>query len=103
MKKIFSVTAIVGVMMAVAIGASAAPNTGPDGTTGQPVVDQPQRISGLNDKRLITPDMNVRERMEVQSALKKRALAKRNQLIQAARSEEEQQEKTNIPTQPKMK
>lgn len=103
MKKFFSVPAIVGVMMAVAIGASAAPETGPVDTTSQLAANAPQRISGQNDQRLITPDMNIRERMEVQSALKKRALAKRNQLIQAARSEEEQEERTNIPAQPKMK
>ena len=39
MKKIFSVTAIVGVMMAVAMGASAGQNTGPAGTAGQPAVE----------------------------------------------------------------
>ena len=81
MKKFFSVTAIVGVMMAVAIGASAAQNTGPAGTTGQPAVNQPQVISGENDQRLITPKMNALQRLAVQQAVKKRALAKRNELL----------------------
>jgi hypothetical protein len=81
MKKIFSVTAIVGVMMAVAMGASAAPETGLEGTTGQPAVNQAQRISGQNDQRLVTPAMNSRERMEVQRALHKRAAAIRNKLL----------------------
>ncbi|NTW88931.1 MAG: hypothetical protein HGB26_07385 [Desulfobulbaceae bacterium] len=87
MKKFFSVTAIVGVVMIAAIGASAAPETGTQGqqgpgvTAGQPAPNESQRISGINDKRMITPDMNVRERMEVQRALQKRAAAKRNQLL----------------------
>ena len=86
MKKFFSVTAIVGVVMIAAIGASAAPETGPQGqqgpgvTAGQPAANESQRISGENDQRLITPDMNTRERMEVQRAVQKRAAAKRNQL-----------------------
>lgn len=106
MKKIFSVTAIVAVMMAVATGASAAPETGPQSqqgpaiTAGQPVANVSQRISGGNDQRLITPDMSVRERMEVQRALQKRAAAKRNQLLLEAVDQEEQQTRTNIPAQP---
>lgn len=107
MKKFFSVTAIVGVVMVAAIGASAAPETEPQGqpgptvTAGQPAVSGSQRISGVNDIRLITPDMNIRERMEVQRALQKRAAAKRNQLLMEAAGQEEQQERTNIPLHPR--
>ncbi len=99
---------MVGLMLTVAIGASAAPEKGqqaqqmPGDTAGPAVAGTTQAISGANDVRLITPEMNVRERLEVQRALKKRALAKRNQLIQAARAEEEQQERANRPDQPKM-
>jgi len=100
MKKIFSVTAIVGVMMAVAIGASAAPNTGPVGTTGQPAVDQPKIISGENDTRLVTPAMNSRERMEVQRALHKRAAAMRNKLLLESATEGDPQTGANGPASP---
>ncbi len=95
MKKFFSVTAIVGVMMAVAIGASAAQNTGPGGTTGQPVVNQPQIITGENDQRLITNDMNALQRLAIQQAVKKRALAKRNELLREAANQGEPQTGTN--------
>jgi len=97
MKKFFSVTAIVGVVMVAAIGASASPETGPQGqqgptvTTGQPATSAAQRISGTNDKRMITPDMSVRERVEVQRALQKRAAAKRNQLLLEAVDQDKQQ------------
>lgn len=107
MKKFFSVTAIIGVAMVAAIGASAAPETGPQDqpgmtvTAGQSAGGGSKRISGVNDKRLITPDMNIRERMEVQRALQKRAAAKRNQLLLDAVGQEEQQERTNIPLQPR--
>lgn len=108
MKNFFSVTAIVGVVMVAAIGASAAPEIGPQGqqgpafTEGQPAANvSSQRISGENDKRLITPDMSVRERMEVQRALQKRAAARRNQLLLEAVDQEEQQTRTNIPIQPR--
>jgi hypothetical protein len=93
MKKFFSVTAIIGVMMAVAIGASAAPEKGqqtrqaPSDKADQAVVGTPQTISGQNDIRLITPNMNSRERMEVQRAIQKRAAAKRNQLLLEAANE----------------
>jgi hypothetical protein len=107
MKKFFSITAIVGAVMVAAIGASAAPEPDPQGqqgpavTAGQPAANVSQRISGENDKRLITPDMNLRERMEVQRALQKRAAAKRNQLLLEAVNQEEQQTRTNIPVQPR--
>ena len=90
MKKFFSVTAIIGVMMAVAIGTSAAQNTGPADTTGQPAVNQPQLISGENDQRLITPKMNALQRLAVQQAVKKRALAKRNELLREEAAKEGQ-------------
>jgi hypothetical protein len=100
MKKFFSVTAIVGVVMIAAIGASAAPNTGPGDTTGQPAVNQPQIITGENDQRLYTNNMNALQRLAVQQAVKKRALAKRNELLREAAQEEETQAGTKVPAQP---
>jgi hypothetical protein len=104
MKKFFSVTAIVGVVMIAAIGASAAPETGPQGQQGpavtaeQPAANVSQRISGTNDQRLITTDMNYRERAEVQSAIKKRAAAMRNSLMLAAEQERQQDDNAKIPS-----
>jgi len=100
MKKIFSVTAIVGVMIFVAMGAGAAQNPGPASTTGQPAVNQPQIITGENDQRLITPDMNALQRLAVQQAVKKRALAKRNELLREAATQDESQSGTNALPQP---
>lgn len=105
MKKFFSVTAIVGVLMIAAIGASAAPETGPQGqqgpgvTAGQSAANVSQRISGENDQRLITTDMSVRERMEVQRAVQKRAAAKRNQLLLEAVEQAEPPTQLNSPGQ----
>jgi hypothetical protein len=107
MKRILSVLAMSSVIVATASGASAAADTaldtqqGSNGAASQSIEKNPQRISGEHDIRLITPDMNSRQRMEVQRALQKRAAAKRNQLLLEAASEEQaQQVRTNIPVKP---
>lgn len=107
MKRILFVLTMSSVIMAAASGASAAPDAmpnnlqGSNGAAGQSIGNNPQGVSGEHDIRLITPDMNSRQRMEVQRALQKRAAAKRNQLLlQAAREEQAQQVRTNIPVNP---
>ena len=78
MKKILSVLAIVGALMVAAIGANAATDTGGSDNANQPAV---KIITGENDQRIFTPEMNNRERYAIQKALKKRALAQRNQIL----------------------
>ena len=93
MKKIFSVTAIVGVMMAVAIGASAAQNKGPH-DMGDPPAVTGHKKGAVKDLRVINPNMNYRQRVEVQNAIQKRAKAKRNSLLQAAMKDNQKEHKT---------
>jgi hypothetical protein len=107
MRRILLVFAMSSVIMAAASGASAAPDAtldtqqGSNGASTQFSEKNPQRVGGEHDIRLITPDMNSRQRMEVQRALQKRAAAKRNQLLlQAASEEQAQQVRTNIPVKP---
>ena len=78
MKKILSVFAIVGVLMVATIGASVASETGGGDNANQPAV---KVITGENDQRIFTPELNNRERYAIQKALKKRALAQRNQIL----------------------
>lgn len=93
MKKFFSVTAIVGVMIAVAIGASAAPNTVPN-DMGDPPAVTGHKKGAIKDRRVINPSMNYRQRVEMQNAIQKRAMAKRNSLLRAAMKDGQQEQKT---------
>jgi hypothetical protein len=91
MRKFVSVQVIIGILMIGAVAVNAAPSTQsqrPDATY-KPYVKA--NNSAIKDKRIITPEMNARERVEMQRAIKKRAAAKRNSLIQAAKLEKMQQ------------
>jgi hypothetical protein len=101
MKKFISVNMIVGMIMALSVAANATSDGTPQSDQGPAVVSGQQAISGQNDLRIITPDMTYRERVETQRNIKKRAAAMRNQLIQAAELEKQQQAEaigTGTPT-----
>lgn len=101
MKKLISVNVTLGMLMTLAVVTSAIATGTPQANQTKSPVNRPAAISGANDQRIITPDMNSRERMETQRNIKKRAAAMRNQLIQAAEKERRQQAKTagtEVPT-----
>jgi hypothetical protein len=102
MKKFVSVNLTIGMLMTFAVVSSAISDGAPQSDQNQAVVGRHAAISGQNDKRIITPDMNYRERVETQRNYKKRAAAMRNQLIQAAEKERRQQAKTVVPEAPKL-
>ncbi len=116
MKKFYSVTAIVVMSLALSFAASAATNdagktqqessqestVAGDGAAGQ-AVGSGQEISGENDIRVITPDMNFRQRVEAQRAIQKRAAASRNALIQAEMEKQQQSESAGTDGQPAAK
>ena len=104
MKKIYSITGGILLALAVVFTGNAAENGtgGPGPANGKALemaegegVDQDDvavgRIDGGQDKRLINPKMNYRERMEMQRAIQKRAAANRNALIQAEREKQRKQ------------
>jgi hypothetical protein len=102
MKKFVSVNLTIGMLMTLAVVTSAMSAGTPQPDQNQAGVRKSAAISGQYDKRIITPDMNYRERVETQRNFKKRAAAVRNQLIQAAEKERRQQAKTVVPEAPKL-
>lgn len=96
MRKFVSVQVAVGMLMIGAVAVNATPTNDPNqnqgGAAGQTAVSGQNAPDGqVQDRRIITPDMNARERVEMQRAIQKRAAAKRNSLIQAAEQEKMQQ------------
>lgn len=101
MKKFVSVNVTLGMLMTLAVVTSAMAAGSPQAEQRGASLDRPATINGVHDKRIITPSMNYRERMETQRNIKKRAAAMRNQLIQAAAKERKQQAETvgtKVPT-----
>jgi len=97
MKKFVSLKLIVGMLVVWAVAASAAPNDPPQTNQNQGAT----AAQGVVDKRIITPQMNARERMEAQRAIQKRAAANRNALMmQAAEQEKQQAGNAANPDQP---
>jgi len=85
MKKVL--LTIVGMLAVWAVAASAAPNYPPK-VTPQQGATATQAGGAVQDKRIITPQMNARERFETQRAIQKRAAANRNKLMLQAAEEE---------------
>lgn len=104
MRKFVSVQVAIGMLMIGAVAVNAAPANDPNqnqGASGQSTVSgQNAPDAQVQDRRIITPDMNARERVEMQRAIQKRAAAKRNSLIQAAEKEKIQQGNVESPGQP---
>ncbi len=91
MKHFVSTGVLLGVLMTFMVAANAKQEGTPQNDTGQSAAGQKQAtISGENDKRVITPDMNNLQRYEMQLYIKKRAAAMRNQLMQQAAKEKQQ-------------
>lgn len=98
MKRILVTQLIVGMMAVWPVVANAATDNAPQINQNQnaPAVQVEGKAkvdATVKDKRIITPDMNYRERVETQRAYQKRAAAKRNSLMQAAELERKQQDK----------
>lgn len=93
MKKFVSAQLIVGMLLVGTVAASAAVSDPPKVDPNQAKGGAQSHVIGANgqDKRIITPDMNARERVETQRAYQKRAAAKRNELMQKAERERMQQ------------
>ena len=105
MKKLISVGVIAGMVLGLVVVASAAPSTyrqrveaalakqSPPGQITAPglvdngVPPQAGKAPKITDRRIITPAMDYRERVEVMRDIKKRASAMRNQLMLAAEQE----------------
>lgn len=108
MKKVYSIAGIILLSLAVALTGSVAAD-GADGSgqmnkqdtaaTGNGGKGQQnaggQVIDGKNDLRLINPNMDYRERVEMQRAIQKRAAAMRNALMQQAAKEKKQKTGSN--------
>lgn len=102
MKKVLLTT--VGMLVVWAVAASAAPNDPPKVNPQQGATAT--QAGAVQDKRIITPQMNARERMETQRAIQKRAAANRNKLMLQAAEEEKrakQAEQSGHPVDPKAK
>jgi hypothetical protein len=99
MKHFVSAGILMGVLMAFTVSPHASQSIDASQSGGAPQVDPGQgnvtkkqaAIPGTNDKRLITPNMNNLERFEMQRDLKKRAAAKRNQLMRQAQLQRQQE------------
>jgi len=96
MRKFVSVQVFIGMLMIGAVAVNAAPTNDPNqnqgGAAGQNTASgQNAPNNQVQDRRIITPDMNARERVEMQRAIQRRAAAKRNSSIQAAEKEKIQQ------------
>ena len=105
MKKFISVGVIAGMVLGLAVSASAAPSSyrqrveaalakqSPPGQITAPGLDNKNPATGgaqppkITDRRIITPAMDYRERVEVMRDIKKRASAMRNRLMLAAEKE----------------
>jgi hypothetical protein len=100
MKRILVTQIIVGMLAGWAVAASAAPNDPPQVNQNQGA--SAVQAGAVKDKRIITPDMDARERVEAQRAIQKRAAANRNKLMMEAAEKEKKQPapKTAIPNQP---
>lgn len=61
-----------------------------DGNGGGPPAEA--LIDGADDQRLINPNMNYRERVELQRAIQRKAAAQRNALIQAEAEKQQAQD-----------
>ncbi len=93
MKILFSIKVVICLLMVWPIVASSA--LAHDSQASQ----QGGTVTGKNtikDRRIITPEMNARERIEIQHNIKKRATARRKALIQKAEMERQQQEKSAV-------
>ena len=100
MKKVISAISALCLLTAFTIAANAAGNGGNSKAGEAPGQEKAQaRIAGKQDKRLITPDMDNRERYEVMRNLKKRAAAKRNQLMLQAAEQRQAQREAGSPGQ----
>ncbi len=100
MKKVISAISTLCLLTAFTIVANAADGRGGPQVDQNPGVQKAQaRISGLHDKRVITTDMNYRERYEVMRNIKKRAAAKRNSLMLQAAEQRQLQKKIGSPGQ----
>lgn len=100
MIKYISINVFIGILMTLSVVASAAPDGKPLPGVGPATASREGAIRGQSDKRIITPRMNFRERVDIQRAIKKRAAAKRNQLMLAADRERARQpkpERTGVP------
>lgn len=93
MKKFYALAGIMVLSLALAFTANATGSaeqgqqmSGEQSTEGSAGAAEGKEaaISGENDERVITPQMNYRERVEMQRAIQRRAAAKRNALLQAA-------------------
>lgn len=117
MKKFYSIIGIVALSLAISFAANAAPkNAGKsqqessqastdfgDSTPGQ-TKGNGKDLSGKNDKRVINPNMNFRQRVETQRAIYKRAAASRNALmLQAEKERQQQSESAGTDGQPAVK
>lgn len=93
MRKFVSVQVVIGMLMIGAVAVNAAPIPQPQqpDATYKPYIKA--KNSAIKDIRIITPEMNARERVEVQRAIKKRAAAKRNALMQVAEAERQKKAK----------
>ncbi len=97
MKKVIMVSALVGFLAAVSLPAMAAPG----GELPEKVhVGKGAVIRGENDKRVITPTMDARERVEIQRDIKRRAWAMRNALIRAEGNKKKPQQTGKPLVQP---
>lgn len=97
MKKIIAVNVVIGMLITFSVLASVASDTVVQPDQSQPITTGEAVISGENDTRVITPEMNYYERVMIQRDIKKRAAAKRNQLMQQARQHQEQPAQTGYP------
>lgn len=93
MKKVYALAGMMILSLTMAFAACATETAGQGQQVNAPQAVQDgagsaggndAAISGANDERLINPQMNYRERVEMQRAIQKRAAAKRNALLQAA-------------------
>lgn len=104
MKKLYRVAAVFLLVSALAFGGNALANdpggsgqtagqtntANENGNGGGPPAEA--LIDGADDQRLINPNMNYRERVEMQRAIQRKAAAKRNALIQAEEQKQQAQE-----------
>lgn len=93
MKKFVSVSVILGMLMTLSVVASVASDGVDQPTKPKHVATGKAAINGQLDKRVITPDMNWREKVETQRNIRKRAAAMRNQLMVGAELERQNQPK----------
>ena len=95
MRKFVSVGVILGMIMTLSVVVSVASDVDDQPTKTKDVVTEQatnqDAINSQEDKRIITPDMNWREKVETQRNIRKRAAAMRNQLMQDAELERQNQ------------